>query len=499
MPTLFSRDIEKNITLMEETFHMNINKDIVVRRFDALGVKCVLYYLVGLASGPNMGEMIIRPMKSSELRLGGKNTAREVMEKVLTAPEVKAEPNPDKAIQQLLFGQTLILLDGCAEAIVADLRSYSRRGVSTPQTETVVVGPHDAFNETLRDNLTLLHRRMTTPDFVASIETVGDAAGTQLALCYVEGLCPSETIAELKRRIAGINIDQVLTAGILEQLIEDDPYAPLPQMAATERPDRIVSFLMDGQAALLLDGSPRALALPVSLWHLYHSPDDSYMRWQYGTVTRWLRLAGALAALYLPAVFISLVVYHPMTIPMTLLTSIVQSRTTIPLSILGEAALMLFIFGLINESAQRTPSLLGSSLGLVSTLLLGSAAVEAGLVSPLLIIVVALTGLGSYALPDYSLSFAFRIGQMLLLLAAGLMGWSGLCWMSLLLICRVASMTSLGYPYLAPVSPRRTRNPDIVSRKPVFRQRLRTYLANPGRMFRARGRMRWGRRGGGGR
>jgi len=495
MPAVFSRDLEKNIAMMEKRLHTDINNDVVLRRFEAVGLRCALYYVEGMSSGENMGRHILWPMKMSRIVLNGKNAAEELAQKVLTAPEVKTESNPDKAVKELLFGQTMILLEGCTEAVMVDLRSYSRRSVSTPQTETVVIGPHDAFNETLRDNLTLLHRRMVTPDFVTTIVNVGDTAATQLALCYVDGICPRETVAEIKRRLNAINIDQVLTAGILEQLLEDDPYAPLPQMAATERPDRIVSFLMDGQAVLLLDGSPRALALPVGIWHLYHSPDDSYMRWQYGTVTRWLRLAGAFVALYLPAVFVSLVVYHPMTIPMTLLTSIVQSRTTIPLSILGEAVLMLLIFGLINESAQRTPSLMGSSLGLVRTLLLGSAAVEAGLVSPLLIIVVALTGLGSYALPDYSLSFAFRIGQMLLLVAAGLMGWSGLCWMSLLLLCWVASMTSLGYPYLAPTSPRRTHNPDIVSRKPVFRQRLRTYVSNPARMRRSRGKMRWTKKG----
>ncbi|MBP3542366.1 MAG: spore germination protein [Clostridia bacterium] len=497
MPTEFYRDVEKNVRLMEEMLHLDVNNDVVARRFHAVGLSCALYYVEGMSSGESMGEHLLWPLQSSPLNLSGRNAAREVMKHVLTAPEVKTEANPRKAVQELLFGQTLILFDGCTEAVVADLRSYSRRSVSTPQTETLVVGPHDAFNETLRDNLTLLHRRMATPDFVCSIKSLGDKAATQLAICYVDGLCPRETIEEIQRRLNKINLDQVLTSGILEQLIEDDPYAPLPQMAATERPDRAVSFLMEGQAVLLLDGSPRALALPMGIWHLYHSPDDSYMRWQYGTVMRVLRLIGALLALYLPAVFVSLVIYHPMTIPMTLLTSIVQSRSAIPLSLLGEALLMLLIFDLINESAQRTPSLMGSSLGLVSTLILGSAAVEAGLVSPLLIIVVALTGLGSYALPNYSLSFALRIGQILLLLAAGLMGWTGLCYMSLLLLCWVASMTSLGYPYLAPTSPRRTHNPDIVSRQPVFRQRLRTYVSNPAEMRRTVGPMRWMRKGGG--
>ena len=490
MQTIFSRNLEKNLKALQERLHLDVNDDVVLRRFDALGQDCALLYVEGLSDGEQMAQHILRPMMNSPLFLSGRSAAEQVMQSVLTVPEVESGPEVSQALDDLLRGLCLVLIDSCDQALRIDLRAYARRPVSNPRNETVVVGPHDAFNETLRDNLTLLHRRLPSPNFVCQLRKVGTETPGQAALCYLDGVCPRETVEELQRRLDGVELDYVLTSGTLEQLIEDNPYAPLPQMVGTERPDRAVSFLMEGQAVLLLDGSPRALALPVSLWHLFHAPDDSYMRWQYGTFMRLLRLLGALVTLLLPAVFVSLVVYHPITIPMTLLTSIMQSRTNVPINLFEETLLMVAVFALINESAIRIPGMMGSSLGLVSTLILGTAAVDAGLVSPLLIIVVALSGLGSYAMPNYPLSFAFRMGQVVLLLAAGITGISGLCYAVVMLLCWVAAMESLGQPFLAPGSPRRTHNPDLLLRAPTFRQRLRTYLSNPEEMKRAYGRMR---------
>lgn len=490
MQTIFSRNLEKNLKALQERLHLDVNDDVVLRRFDALGQDCALLYVEGLSDGEQMAQHILRPMMNSPLALAGRSAAEQVMQSVLTVPEVESGPEVSQALDDLLRGLCLVLMDTCDQALRIDLRAYARRPVSNPRNETVVVGPHDAFNETLRDNLTLLHRRLPSPNFVCQLRKVGTETPGQAALCYLDGVCPRETVEELQRRLDAVELDYVLTSGTLEQLIEDDPYAPLPQVVGTERPDRAVSFLMEGQAVLLLDGSPRALALPVSLWHLFHAPDDSYMRWQYGTFMRLLRLLGALVTLLLPAVFVSLVVYHPITIPMTLLTSIMQSRTNVPINLFEETLLMVAVFALINESAIRIPGMMGSSLGLVSTLILGTAAVDAGLVSPLLIIVVALSGLGSYAMPNYPLSFAFRMGQVVLLLAAGITGISGLCYAVVMLLCWVAAMESLGQPFLAPGSPRRTHNPDLLLRAPTFRQRLRTYLSNPEEMKRAYGRMR---------
>ena len=490
MQPKFSRSLKRNMELMHNLLKLDETDDIVTREFTALGRECVLYFVEGMCNGQQIGEGVLRPLMRCREDVTGQAALDLAINRLIEAAELKAEADPHAAIQEIMRGQCVLLIDTVAEAVVADYRFFNRRGISTPQTENVVIGPHEAFNESLRDNLTLLHRMLQTPDFTVEILKIGTKISTQVALCYLSGACKQETVDEMKKRIEGSSVDYVLASGILEQLIEDDPFAPLPQVAGSERPDRAVSFLLEGQAVLLLDGSPRALAMPMGFWHLFHAPDDSYMRWQYGSFMRIIRLFGALVALLLPAMFVSIVVFHPMSLPMTLLTSIMQSRTTLPLSLFGETIFMLAVFQLINEAGTRVPGLMGSSLGLVSTLILGTAAVQAELVSPMLIIVVALSGLGSYALPNYSLSFAFRMGQMLLLIAGGMMGMGGVWLIFILLICWVAGMESLSQPYLAPVSPARVHNPDLVLRAPIFRQRLRAYLANPGEMRRVNGQMR---------
>ena len=486
----FFRSLKRSQTLLEDILHLDENSDIVRRSFTALGLSGMLYYVDGFVSSAWTADYILRPMLESTLTAQGRQAAQLAAERVIACPEVKQISDVDQAVDMLMHGMAMILMDTCDIALLMDARMYVKRSISTPQTETVVVGPHEAFTEPLRDNLTLLHRLLPTQQLICKMTDAGTQVKMKLSICYLKDICPEETVAEIERRIAGAKLDDIVNIGVLSQLIEDDPIAPLPQVISTERPDRAVSFLMEGQAVIVLDGSPRVIALPMGIWHLFHAPDDSYMRWQYGSFMRLIRMVGAVVALVLPAAFVSIVAFHPIALPMSLLTNIIQSRSVISISLFTEAVLMLTVFDLINEAGTRIPGLLGSSFGLVSALILGTAAVDAGMVSPLLLIVVALSGLGSYALPDYALSFAFRMGQMALLIAGGLMGMPGLCLMLLFFILRVSGMTSLGRPYLAPSAPRRVHNPDLILRAPTYRQRLRAYLADPLHMLRATGRMR---------
>jgi len=490
MHSTFSRNLSANIRFLDQELHVPDNTDMVKREFLSMGLDAILYYVDGLTGTAWAADYLLRPLMNCREEHSGADALQTATRRLIATPEVKTAKNPATAIDGLMHGMCLILLDTVSEAILVDSRFYVKRSVSTPQTETVVIGPHEAFTEPLRDNLTLMHRILPTENLICKMMAVGQQVSTKVSLCYIEGICPQETVDEITRRLNACQTSDVQGSGMLSQLMEDDPFAPLPQIVSTERPDRAASFLLEGQAILLIEGSPRALAMPISLWHLFHAPDDSYMRWQYGTFMRIIRMIGAVVALLLPAVFVSVVTFHPIALPMSLLTNIIQSRSVISISLFTEAILMLTVFDLINEAGTRIPSLLGSSFGLVSALILGTAAVDAGIISPLLLIVVALSGLGSYALPDYSLSFAFRMGQMLLLIAGGLMGLPGVCLVSVALIMRVAGMQSFGRPYLAPSTPRRTRNPDLVMRAPVYRQRLRGYLANPFRMLRTKGRMR---------
>lgn len=490
LPTRFSASLKKNQQTMQQFMQPEKNNDLITRPFEALGTKVCLYYIDGMAQGDEVAQHILRPMLEAAVpeNIHPRELANIAMERCITAPEVKTEGEPLAALTEMLRGQCLVLLDGCPEAVVIDMRGYVHRSVGRPVNERVVIGPHEAFNEVLRDNLTLLHRKLPSEQLMVTMHPVGTKISGQLAICYLGDVCPEGTVQRLKERLTGSALDAVTSIGQLQQLLEDDPFAPLPQAVLTERPDRVVSFLLEGQAVVLLDGSPRALVMPVNLWHLCHAPDDSNMRWQYGTAMRLLRLAGAVAALLAPALFVCVYTFHPSLLPTTLLTSILQSRTVLPISMYGEAFLLLLIFDLINESGTRAPELMGSSLGLVSTLILGTAAVEARLVSPLLLITVALSGLGSFALPDYSLAFAFRLGQLLLVPVAGLTGAGGLCAALLLLCCWIGGMESLGAPFLAPTAPARPHNPDLILRAPVFRQRLRGEAGS--HIRRARGRMR---------
>lgn len=478
LPAAFSHALRRNTALLHACLQPEKNNDLITRPFHALGADCALFYIDGMASGDEVAQHILRPLLAADApSVPGAALARYAVTRCLTAPEVKQEPSPEKAVTELLRGQCLLLLDGCREAVIIDMRGFVHRSIGRPVNERVVIGPHEAFNEVLRDNLTLLHRKLPTEKLMCRMHQAGRQVKTQLALCWLEGACPERTLRELERRIDAIGLDAVDSIGVLQQLLEDDPFAPLPQAVLTERPDRAVSFLQEGQALVLLDGSPRALVMPISLWHLCHAPDDTSMRWQYGTAMRLLRLAGAVAALLAPALLVCVYTFHPSLLPMTLLTSIQQSRTVLPISLYAEAFFLLLIFDLINEGGTRAPELMGSSLGLVSTLILGTAAVEARIVSPLLLITVALSGVGSFALPDYSLAFAFRMAQLLLVPVAGLLGIGGLCGALVLLCCWVGGMESLGAPYLAPTAPGRIHNPDLVLRAPIRRQGLRGYLA----------------------
>lgn len=489
VPERVSLSLEESMRLLDARLHLSINPDVKKRVFRVFGRAAAVYVLDGLVSMEYVQRFVIEPcLYHGEAEMTGRVV--DALMRIIPVGDVQTGHDLDKLAQQLTTGNAILLCDGMREALCFDMRQFARRGISPPLTESVVNGPHQGFNESIRDNLTLLRRILPTPDLITEMTQVGDTIPTALSIVYLKGIVEEESLKSIKNRLNSIKTDHVLSIGALEQLIEDTPWTLLPQSCLTERPDRAASFLLEGQVVLVLDGSPQALAMPISFLHLLHTPDDTSMRWQTGSFLRIIRYLGILCTLLLPGLFAATVIFHPEVLPVTLLTSILESQAEVPLSIPVQAFLMLLMFNLIGEASTRVPSVVGTTLGTVSGLILGQAAVEARLIHPLLIIVVAVASLGSYAVPDYALSLAIRMGQLLFLGVGCIFGLYGMVLLGAAMLIRLCSLRSLGSPYAAPIAPLREHNPDLWLRWPIWFQNLRTWLADPRNRRRTRGPMR---------
>lgn len=486
--------LESSLGTLEKRLHRPENADMLCRCFQVFRRDAALFFVDGLISTDFLQHYILTPCQDrSSAHLNG--SVEEALRQLIPVGDTRAVVTYNEAVQAVVSGKAVLLAEGMPCALCFDIRYFVRRGISPPLTESVVNGPHQGFNESLRDNITLLRRILPTAELIGEMGSIGDRYPTGLCVMYLKGAVDPSVLRRVKNRLNGCRVDQVLSIGALAQLLEDAPRALLPQCALTERPDRAASFLLEGQVVIVMDGSPQVLAAPISMLHLLHTPDDTSLRWQYGTFLRLIRLAGALCTLFLPGLFVAAATFHPEALPVTLLTAILESQAEVPLSIPAETFLMLLMFSLIGEAGTRVPGVVGNSLGTVSGLILGQAAVEARLAHPLLIIVVAVSSLGSYAIPDYSLGLAFRIGQLLVLGAGCVLGVYGVALAAVVMTLRLCAMSSFGSPYAAPLSPSRLHNPDLLLRLPIWRQRLTGWLGNPAHMERTSGRMRgWDRK-----
>lgn len=469
-----------NLRLIRSASHADESEDVCVRLFRAMGRDAALICVDGLSGAEQIQRFLLSPLMSAKAPEGDAGP-EDLIPNALPLVSLTPTAHLSVLLSRVFGGDAALIADGLTGALIADVKGFAKRALAEPINETVVAGPHEGFSESLRDNVSLLRRLLPTPALISEGLTVGRKVPVRLNLMYLDGVARKETVDALRDRIARCGADYVSSLGMLEQLLEDDPFALLPQAAATERPDRAASFLNEGQAVILMENAPAALAMPAGLFHLVHAPDDTALRWQYGAFLRLIRLCGMGAALLLPAVFVALTVYHPEGMSLPLFTSVVESQARVPLSLFSSTLLMLLLYNLICEASTRVPGAMGASLSIVGGLILGQAVVEADLFSPLVLIVAAVSGLGSYAAPVFPLTLGIRIAQLLLTLAAGIGGYWGLMLALFFLSVRLFSMTSLAHPYLAPLFPRRSANPDLFLRLPIWRQRLRGYIARPDR------------------
>lgn len=476
-----STDYDTNIEFLKRAFNAEKNKDIVIREFNAGGkYKAFIAYLDGMADKATIDDFILRPLlKRNNYEEDRDCTLEYILKNILEASQTEKVDKKDDAIYSILVGNTILYVEGCDFYISSETKGFERRGVEKPQTEGVVRGSQEAFNENLRTNITLIRRIIKNKSLTTEFIKIGERNKNLCAVVYINGLTNPAIVNEVKRRVSSLKTDFINGSGMLEQFIEENPWSIVPTILTTERPDRASSHIMEGKVVIIAEGTPFALVVPVSLSTMFHTPEDTSLRWQYGTLLRIVRIIAVFVATLIPGLYVALTNFDREMIPTDLLIAIAKARENVPFPTIVEVLVMEISFELIREAGIRIPGIIGNTIGIIGALILGQAAVQANLVSPVLIIVIAITGLGNFAIPDFSMAFAARITRLFFIALGAFIGFYGISLGLVTLITLLANTKSFGVPLLSFYAPKVKGGGDLIIRKPLWMQEFRPDNVNP--------------------
>jgi spore germination protein KA len=461
--TEIAPDLETNVQAMKDIFADC--SDIIFRSFMVGGsVKAVVIFTRLLSNTEGIFKALIRPLMHQQIETVD---VQEIFETKLPVSSYIEIHSYDQAAENVLTGNPVIFFDGQTACFSVNLERWQNRPIEEPTSESVVRGPREGFTESIEVNTSLLRRKIRNPGLKMKPLTIGSQTKTMVMLVYMEGLVDPALLKEVTNRLQSIKIDGLLESSYIEEFIEDRPFSPFPQMINTERPDVAAANLLEGRVVILTDGTPFAIVLPANFNSLLQSPEDYYQRFMISTLIRWLRFGFLGMALLLPSVYVAILTFHQEMIPTTLLISIAESREEIPFPALVEALLMEITFEILREAGIRLPKQIGSAVSIVGALVIGQAAVSAGLVSAPMVMVVAATGIASFAVPRYNTAIAIRMLRFPIILLAGTLGLLGVMLGLIAVIVHMGSISSFGHPYLLPMSPLKKANiKDFLIRAP---------------------------------
>lgn len=482
---MWSKDLDSNMDRLNEIFHAPESSDIVIREISCANpnLRVVIAFIDGLADSQSVFTSVLQPLMllSPIRKTKGKKMEpmSQIKDALITGCQVEIKETVDESIEAVTSGDTLVLIEGQDKALAVETKGWEHRSVQEAISERIVRGPQQGFVEVLRVNTGLLRSMVRTPDLMVENIEIGERTKTQCAIVYIKTIANEKLTTEIKRRISSIVTDSILSSGQLEQLIETNSRSLFPTIISTERPDRVAHFILEGSIAILVSGDPFALLAPVTIFAFLHSPEDRYVRWPYGNVLRTIRLVALFISILLPGTYIAITNYHPEMIPPVLLFSIAAARELVPLPLPLEVVLMYFGFELIREAGIRIPSPFGPTMGIVGALLIGEAAVSASLVSPIMVIVIAITGVASFTIPNQEVGMLTRVATLIFIVAGTLLGLLGIVATIYIVFCRLFSLTSMGVPFFAPVAPKQATSTDVLAMDPAWSRETRPKYLRP--------------------
>ena len=451
------------------------NQGYVVRPlvFGADALAAALIHGEGITDKTYIQQSILDPLISATD--AAVSDLADIEARLVTANHVQRQSRVTHLVDGISGGKAILLVAGITEALVVETKSYPTRSVERAQNEPIVRGPQEAFVEDSETNVAMVRKHLLDRNLVTEKLRLGKRSRSEVILLYIQDVAAPDLVAEVRRRVASAKRLEWVTSGILEHLVEDAPNSMYPQVLTTERPDRVVSFLVEGHVAVIADGDPWALILPTSVWTMLHTSEDSYLRWSYSSFVRGIRAVAVGLTALTPGFYVAAVTYHPEMIPSPLVISIAAARERVPFPTLVEAVSMGLAFELIREAGLRIPSAIGPTIGIVGALILGQAAVQASLVSPTMVIVTAVTGLASFAIPNYSLGNTLRVAVWLFLAAGATLGFVGIATVMFGHLIYLSALKSVGRPFLAPAAPFRGTSRDVMAMFPYTEQERRPF------------------------
>ncbi|MCS7458973.1 spore germination protein [Paenibacillus doosanensis] len=449
--------------------------DIVFHHFKIGGITDAFLIFIDEMSDTDMiDQHVLNPLMEG---VAESEKGRSIISKSISVCHAKEIATFDQAADEISKGNPVIFVDGDNQAVSLGLAKWPKRNIEEPVAESVVRGPRLGFTEALGVNTSLLRRSIKSPALKMKSLKIGRYTQTEVVVTYIKGVVDPALIDEIISRLQRIDIDGILDSYYVEELIGDNPLTPFPQMLSTERPDVVVGNLLEGRAAVIIDGSPSVLVMPITLFSLIQSPEDYYQTFWAGTFIRWLRYCFFVIALTIPSAYVAILTYHQEMIPTTLLLSVAKSREEIPFPALIEALLMEITFEALREAGLRLPKQVGPAVSIVGALVIGQAAISAGLVSSPMVMVVAFTGIASFTFPRYTLGISIRLLRFPLMFLAGFLGLLGLMLGIITIVIHLCTLRSFGVPYLSSLAPmHKNLVQDVLIRTPLWARSIRPKL-----------------------
>lgn len=464
---MLTKSLKDNLSKMKERYHNS--QDLIVREFVSFGkINSAVVYIDGSVDKQFLISGVLNPLQTSPPPKKDDVTDYAVS-KIVAFAQAKVESDESTIITNLNNGFCTIFFENTTSVVCVDSTKWPVRLPSEPPTSAVINGPREGFVEDIVTNVALIRKRLKTPDVIFDKMEVGRYSKTQVRVCYIHGIVHPKIVKKIKDKIRNIDIDGVVDSSYISAFLEDRRHSVFRQVGTSEKPDIIASKLLEGRVAVIVDGSPIVLTLPYVLWEDFQSSNDYYTTPMRATIQRWLRAFGALIAIILPGCYVAVMLYHYKIIPIKLLISIANSIQGIPLSPFLEVLFIIFLFEILYEASLRMPKYLGLALSVVGALILGDTAVKAGLVSPPAVMIVALTGVMSYTVPNQTSQISFL--RLVFTFLGGILGFYGIIIGGLFLAGYLCSIKNYGAPYLAPLGPFVAKDQkDAIFKKPITSQ-----------------------------